>query len=170
METKRTLPEFNGQSSYGGALRFFEPDDLSWKEVWGRAYGPLLPDIRIFASDAFGVMFGFDAAGEVVIFWAESGEIEELGIDEDTFYSLIKDDPEETINWGLYKQAVKELGPVPLTENLAFKIELALGGELAVSNMERMDSVLHMQSLGKIAQQLVDIPYGSVINRVILEE
>lgn len=136
MKIKETLPEFNGRSAYSGALRFFDPDDLSWQEDWGKSYGPLLPQIRIFASDAFGVMYGFDRTGQVVIFWAENGEIEELGIDEETFYSLIKEDPEETINWGLYKEAVRKLGNVPLNEDLAFKIELALGGKLDVNNLK----------------------------------
>jgi len=166
MDTKETLPEYNGRSAYGGALRFRNPDDLSWQETWGISYGPLLPDIRIFAADAFGVMYGFDRKGQVVIFWSESGEIEELGFDEETFYTLIKEDPEATINWPLYKQAIEKLGELPLNEDFAFKIELALGGNLTVSNIERMDSILHMQALGEIAQQLIGVPYGTAIDKV----
>lgn len=166
---RNDLPEFTGDTAFKGALRFFDINDDSWKLSWGVCYGSLIPDIKIFASDAFGTVYGLLDDGEVAIFWTETGELEQLGIYENDFYDLIVEDPENTINYSLYCEAENSYGAITKENHFAFKIETALGGELSLSNITIMNQVDHFRSLGKLATQIDIIPEGESINSVMLE-
>jgi len=156
------VPGFDGHTAFGGALRFHDALDLSWIDRWGREYGALIPDLRFFASDAFGTMYGLNAAGHVGIFWSETGDVEELGVDREEFFEMIAEDPNGTINLDLYREAVERIGVITYDQHFSFKVETALGGQLAVENLMIMDADAHMRALGAIAQQIHDIPPGSV--------
>lgn len=147
------LPGFDGRAAFDGALRFFETDD-AWMTRWGCHFGDLVPDLRLIASDAFGTMFGLDKFGKVAIFWAETGDIEPLGVDEIAFLSMIMKDPNGTINLDLYQAAVREFGPIGPQQHFAFRVETALGGQVALDNLMVMDADEHMRVLGALAQQI----------------
>jgi hypothetical protein len=158
---KENLPGFDGSSAFGGALRFHEPNDQTWLEQWGRNYGSLTPQLDFFASDAFGTYYGIDHSGLVSIFWSETGEVERLGLEESDFFQKIKHDPDGTINFNLYQEAVRRFGkPLP-SQHFAFKLETALGGSVAAENIVIMDAVEHMRALAKIAQQIAGVPDGT---------
>lgn len=169
MPKSEVFSDFDGAAAFKGALRFFDPDDDRWKTSWGVSYGPLMPNIRLFASDAFGVMYGLDDDDKAVIFWSETAELERLGVTEEEFYRLIKQDPDGTISYGLHVDAEKIYGRLGLDQHFAFKIELAMGGELSVKNIMVMDAVAHMNALGKLAQRIRDIPVGTKFDQVRLE-
>jgi hypothetical protein len=170
MQINSVFEDFDGNTAFGGALRFYDPADESWRTTWGVYYGMLIPNIRIFASDSFGVYYGLDERNKVAIFWSETGELETLGVGIDEFYTMIKEDPERTINISLYNDAEKKLGKIKSNEHFSFKVELSLGGELSVDNLVITDEVSHMRQLGKIAQQILQLPVGTEINKVELEK
>jgi hypothetical protein len=114
-------------------------------------------------------MYGLAADRTVAIFWPETGETERLDIDQTEFYRLIKQDPDGTINYSLYRQAVEKLGELSLGQHFAFKIELALGGQLDVDNVVMMDATEHMNMLGKLAQRISGLPVGTRFDRVSIE-
>lgn len=163
MANRQELPGFDGGTAFGGALRFFEADD-AWMTRWGRSYGDLAPNLRLIASDAFGTMYGLDESGKVSIFWSETGETEPLGVDEAAFLSMIVEDPNGTINLDLYQSAVREFGPIGPQQHFAFRVETALGGQVALDNLMVMDADEHMRGLGALAQQIHDVPTGSRFN------
>lgn len=156
------LPGFDGYTAFGGALRFHDVGDSSWIDLWGSGYGTLIPDLRFFASDTFGTMYGLNAAGHVAIFWSETGEVEEIGVGQEEFFAMIVEDPNSTINLDLYREAVEKIGAITSGQHFAFKVETALGGQLAVENLMIMSADDHMRALGVIAQQIHDMPPGSV--------
>lgn len=170
IDPKNYFKDYDGNAALDGALRFHDINDKKWKDDWGLSYGNLIPDIRIFASDAFGLMYGLNENNEVTIFWSETGELEKLGINIETFYKRIIDNPDSTINLYLFKEAEKCLGKLNIHEHYAFKIELAMGGELSTDNLIICDSNVHMNQLGKIAQQISRLPVGTKITNVLLEK
>ena len=170
MATKQDLPGYNGSTAFDGALRFFESEDDSWKSIWGHCYGSLMPDIRIFASDAFGTVFGLVEKNKVAIFWCETGELEFLGIELEDFYEMIVQDPTGTINFDLYQAAIELYGKPAFEEHFAFKVETALGGELTTDNIVVMDAIEHFRAMAKIANQIKNIPTGQRIEKIKLEE
>lgn len=169
MSDKESLPDFDGRTAFGGALRFYDPDDDSWEQQWGRFYGNLMPNIKVFAIDAFGTVYGISSNDMVTIFWSETGEVEDLGVGISDFYEMIMQDPDNTINLGLYEDAVKKYGKLSFDEHFAFKIETALGGSLTVDNISVMSADEHFQSLGKLANRIKDIPEGEVISNITIE-
>jgi hypothetical protein len=178
-EHRDWLQRHNGAVALAGALRIFPlvsaegmMDVASWnnREVWKASYGPLAPeDLWVFAEDAFGVQFGFLPDGGVARFWNETGEIEPLDLGLVSFLEVIADDPDETISYGLFRDALSVLGPLELSEHLAFRVETALGGELSVNNLQKMDALIHMRASGKIAQQIAGLAVGDKIDRAVLE-
>lgn len=170
MIDKTQLPKYDGFSAYDGALRFFDPEDTSWKYQWGKYYGELMPNIKIFAADAFGTVYGLLDNGSTAIFWTETGEIEGLGVDLDEFFELVYQDPDGTINLSLYQAAVEKFGNISVDKHFAFKVETALGGQLSIDNIVLMDSNDHFKALSKIAKQIKNIPEGQVINNILIED
>lgn len=167
---KELLPDFDGKSAFSGALRFFDRENKSWEKEWGGHYESLMPEIDIFAIDAFGTVYGLSNGGEVVIFWSETGDIEPLGVGENEFYEIIVDDPINTINYDLYLAAIQEYRELSYDEHFAFKIETALGGELSTDNISIMNAIDHFKALGKLANKIKDIPEGEVVSNVLLDE
>jgi hypothetical protein len=161
-EYPRWLGTANGGCGFSGALRFFPareheslPGLCDWnRSRWLDAYGSLRPGLFLFAEDAFGLQFGFLEDGNVAIFWGETAEVEPLGTDLRGFVDRIKEDPDTTISFSLFQEAVEMLGPLSLNQHFAFKVETALGGNLSVTNLTIMGAVDHMRSLGKIATQI----------------
>lgn len=158
--SKEDLPGFNGKTALQGALRFIEPND-DWRERWGLSFGSLSPQLKLFAADAFGVVYGLDDKGKVSIFWPDGGDVEPLDVTEAEFYELIKADPDNTINLRLFLDASAALGEIGPSQSFAFKIELALGGAPSVDNIVIMDTDEYMRALGAIAQQIHDVPEGT---------
>ena len=158
---KSFLPGFDGTRAFGGALRFFDAKNQEWVATWGKYYGNLLPKLRFFAGDAFGLLYGLDSNKKVSIFWTETADIEDLGVSEDEFYQLIQQDPDETINLALYKDAVDKLGEPNLDQDFALKVETALGGQLSIDNLYICDRESHLIGLAKIATQIHKMPAGT---------
>jgi hypothetical protein len=158
---KSALPGFNGLSAFDGALRFLSKADETWLSKTRSFYGDLFPQLSIFAEDAFGVLFGFDANARVNIFHSESADIEFLGIYEDEFYGIISDDPDGTIGLAFYRQCVSALGRPLLEEHFAFKVETALGGALETKNVSILNRIDHYRALGSIARQIHNVPVGT---------
>lgn len=166
---KNNLPGFNGSSAYSGGIRFHDVGDMSWRELWGRYYEHLEPNIHIFATDAFGTVYGIGSYDTVVIFWPETGDVEELGITEGEFYGLIAADPDNTINLKLYNDSIVIHGVPALDEHFAFKIETALGGHLTVDNITIMPIKDHYRFMAKLALQIHDMPVGTKITNIVSE-
>jgi hypothetical protein len=165
-DLRKDLPGYDGQTAFGGALRFLPADSSAWTQQWLPAFGELKPQLKFFATDAFSTLFGYDANGNVVIFLPETAEFDALDVPEDTFYRVILEDPGETIHADLFNQAVKKFGKLLPDETFALKIETALGGQLDVENLYKMPQVTYLIALGKIAQQLHGMNPGDQITSV----
>lgn len=170
MVHKSELPDYDGTSAYGGALRFHDPADKSWVLRWGHSYCQLMPAIDVFASDAFGTVFGLTEEKEVAVFWPETGELERLGIGPDDFYEMIARDPEGTISLSTYLGAVGLHGKPSPVEHFALRIETAVGGKFSPDNMVIMDADSHLRALGKIALQVSGMPIGTRVTTVRVDE
>jgi hypothetical protein len=166
MATRKDLPEYDGQTAFGGALRFLPADSSDWTQQWFSAFAKLKPPLKFFATDAFSTLFGYDSNGSVVIFLPETAEIDALGVPEDAFLDLILADPDATIHFELFKQAVKQFGKLLPDETFALKIETALGGQLDLENLYKMQQMTYLIALGKIAQQLSGMNPGDRITSV----
>jgi len=167
---KSSLPDFDGNTAFGGALRFYDCEDDAWKSEWGKYYGSLIPDIKVFAIDAFGAVYGLSEKYEVVIFWSETGELEPLGVEMNEFYEMIMNDPIGTINLDLYLEAVDRYRKPSFDEHFAFKIETALGGKLTTDNITILNSIEHFKALGKLANRINEIPEGQGIDNISIEQ
>jgi hypothetical protein len=173
---RRWLHQAGGAIALEGALRFFPtlPQDglhaiSFWNSeaAWKPAYGSLAPtELLIFAEDAFGVQFGFRPNASIARFWNETGEIEALELGLADFVQAIADDPDDTVSYALYCEASRTLGRPDLSEHFSCRVETALGGRLAVDNLQRVNSLEHMRASGKIAQQIAKLPVGTKIGRV----
>jgi hypothetical protein len=159
--SRSKLPDYSGDSAFGGALRFLSPDDSDLIEVIRENYGDLSPNIEFFAADAFGVYYGLNKRGKVAIFWTETADIEEIDVSQDEFYELILDDPDSTINLSFYRMAVETYGRIEKHQDFALKVESALGGAMTLENIYICDAAQHLAVLAKIARQIHSIPIGT---------
>jgi hypothetical protein len=152
------LPGFDGTTAFNGALRFHAATP-----AWVAAYGNMAPQGATFlAEDAFGVQYlRDDRSGNICVFWPETAKYEDLGYDEAQFWQIVKAHPNDTILLDLYDTARATLGPVIVGQHYAWIIELALGGEQELSNLEVMDAHQHMRALASIAGQIKDLPDGT---------
>jgi hypothetical protein len=158
---KNFLPQYDGRTAYAGALIFFDPNGPDWTSGWRQSYGDLFPSLRFFAGDAFGLLFGLDSSDKVCIFWSETAEVEPLGIDERSFYGIISEDPDGTVNKSFFYEATQAIGTLTRDQVFAFKVEIALGGRLAIENLYVSDRVEYMRALGNIARQIHRDPTGT---------
>src|SRR2546423_4147545 len=122
-DSRKDLPQYDGRTAFGGALRFLSADSSEWAQQWLSAFAELTPQLKFFATDAFSTLFAYDTNQNVVIFLPEAAEIEALGVSEDTFVQAIIDNPNETIHLDLFDQAVKKFGKLMPDETFALKIE-----------------------------------------------
>jgi hypothetical protein len=91
----------------------------------------------------------------------ETAEVEPIGIDEGEFYRTILEDPDGTVNKSFFDEATQRMGALKPDQIFAFKVEIALGGRLAIDNLYISDRVEYMRALGKIAQQIHHDPVGT---------
>ena len=160
-----------GLSAFGGALRIFPskasvqlPSMAQWNdfEGWRGHYRHLAPRWPIIGEDSFGTQYLLDPEHEQVsIFWAETAEIEAVGVSPAEFLEMIIADPEETISLRLYQQCVGRYGELQLRQHFAFRVELAVGGSPEVNNIVVMTAAEHMVALASIALQIREIPLKS---------
>jgi hypothetical protein len=162
-EYRDWIVENNGGVAYDGCLRLFpvrsseglvDLDSWNAPHGWKESFADLAPSLSIFGEDAFGLQFAFSDAGNVVIFWSETGELESLGYGVREFLLRIAADPDGTISYNLHRQGIAALGSLQLNQHFAFKVETALGGHLSLDNLTVVDAQAHMRALGKIALQL----------------
>ncbi len=165
-DSRRDLPDFDGQTAFGGGLRFIPGDPAEWAQQWLPAFGELKPELTFFATDAFSTLFGRGPNGNVVIFLPETGEVDALGVPVDSFLHLIVEDPEATIHIDLFKQAVRKFGKLQPDETFALKVETALGGQLDIENLYKEQQVKYLVALGKLARQLQAMELGDRITSV----
>jgi hypothetical protein len=158
---KDCLAQYDGRTAYAGALIFFDPNSPTWTWGWRQSYGDLFPSLRFFAGDAFGLLFGLDSSDKVCIFWGETAEVEPLGIDERRFYGIIFEDPDSTVNKSFFDETTHAISALKPDQIFAFKVEIALGGKLAIDNLYISDRVQYMQALGNTARQIHRDPAGT---------
>lgn len=166
--------EVGGGIAYEGALRLFPWSVDSpltsyrhWnsRTGWHSWYGPLAPEWDSFGEDAFGVQYLISRDDEpvVAIFWAETGEVEHLGVGPGDFLRMVREDPEETISMVLYRACVARYGELPPRQHFAMRVEAALGGKFDVENIVPMDALEHMRALSQIALQIHSVPIGTTL-------
>lgn len=143
-----------------GALRFYAPDT---RHDWLGFYVELVKKpLSFFAEDAFGIQFAL-INGVVAVFQTETAELEPIGMTPSEFYQAILNDPEGTLSWSLYKTAVQLLGKPSSEQHFAFKVELALGGQPVIENIEIINSFDHFKMMASIAKQIKDVPIGTIL-------
>jgi hypothetical protein len=170
-----------GGVAFGGALRLFpfrareglpSFDEWNARDGWRSSYGELAPQWDSVGEDAFGTQYLISPGlqPKVALFWAETAEIEELGVGPSEFLEMIAEDPEGTVSLSLYEACVARFGSLPLNAHFALRVEAALGGEMTAENVVPMPAREHMAALAHIARQVKDVPIGTVFTDVKLAE
>ena len=144
-------PEMNlDEILQSGALRFYAQGT---RHDWISFYGNLVKKpLSFFAEDAFGIQFAL-LNGAVAVFQPETAELESLGMTTSEFYQVMVNDPEGTLSWSLYQSAVDLFGKPASDQHFAFKVELALGGQPVIENIEIINSAEHFKMMASIAKQ-----------------
>jgi hypothetical protein len=142
------------------------PDDLlsEWRWLIGEA-------TNLFLVSSCGDMFLSDQNGHVLWLDSGTGQLQQIANSLAQFDSL-RQHQQNADQWfmpqlvgDLMVTGVK-LGP---GECYSYKKPPILGGQIAPSNFEPTDLLVHFSTLGQIHKQVKDLPAGTKISKINLE-
>ena len=162
----------NGFYAFEGALHVFpthsEEREMgleSWNDngLWRSAYAELVDGCLFFAEDIFGGQFCIKG-NKIYTFEPETGTLDYLADDIDTWAQVVLDDYEVLTGYPLAHQWQKLNGQLPPQTRLLPKIPFVVGGEFVLDNMRLSNSVEGMKFRADIANQIKDLPNGTRIS------
>lgn len=135
-----------------------------WNEnvLWRSAYKGLADGCLFFAEDVFGGQFCIKD-NKVCIFDPETGALEYLADDIESWVKMILSDYEALTGYPLAHQWQKKNGQLPTGKRLLPKVPFVLGGEFVLDNLYLADAVEGMRFRADIASQIKDLPDGAQI-------
>lgn len=154
------FPDCSGLSAFEGLLRLFCPADELWGLTWSKFSGLNFDWNNALMYDVFGNVY-FTNNIFVNILSLDSGDIVPLDVNVRELAAAVVSDPNSTIMFGKYAEAIKFLGRLKDNQNYAFKVELSLGGAFDVDNMYISDRLENVKNLAKIARQIRCVPIGA---------
>jgi hypothetical protein len=139
-----------------------------WNEpaLWKTEYGIDLSATLFFAEDVFGNQFGLVSPGVVVVFDAETGEIEEMTRSVEDWAAAVIEDSDYRTGFPLAHEWQSRNGPLARGQRLLPKTPFVLGGQYSIDNLYALEDVEGMHFRATIAAQIRGVPDGS---NVILE-
>lgn len=177
------MAEHAGASFGGGQLRFLgqagRPSIRDWNAETGwRADWPSMPRATAFASDWLGRLYLFDPKrlrnGEprIGLLDPASGEYEVIDRPfEDFLVDILVEEGRQLLDSDRLAEWISSGGRVPAPDEcVAFTVPLILGGEREPSNMEVTSLVVWVSLSGQIYEQTKDLPPGTEITGLTLNE
>ncbi|NWB11820.1 SMI1/KNR4 family protein [Pseudomonas sp. D5002] len=165
------LVQRNGFYALESALHVFpthsSQDEIGlrdWNEdtLWRGAYKGIADGCLFFAEDIFGGQFCIKD-NKIYIFDPETGALEYLADDIESWAKIILSDYEALTGYPLAHQWQKKNGQLPTGKRLLPKVPFVLGGEFVLDNMYLADAVEGMRFRADIACQIKDLPDGAEI-------
>ncbi|MCU1719276.1 SMI1/KNR4 family protein [Pseudomonas sp. 5P_3.1_Bac2] len=135
-----------------------------WNEniLWRSAYKGLADGCLFFAEDVFGGQFCIKD-NNVCIFDPETGALEYLADDIESWVKILLSDYEALTGYPLAHQWQKKNGQLPTGKRLLPKVPFVLGGEFVLENLYLADAVEGMRFRADIASQIKDLPDGAQV-------
>jgi hypothetical protein len=161
----------NGFYAFESALHVFPSDNTHqfmdiarWNEssLWRSEYGEIIGEYLFFAEDIFGHQF-LVFENKIHAFEPETGEIEEIANDFDTWAKLMLDEYNFRTGFSLAHEWQIKYGAIPQGERLLPKIPFVLGGEYSLDNLYLLDSVKGMRLRATLAHQINNLEDGAKI-------
>ena len=159
----------NGFYAFQSALHIFPigtaegiMDLESWNAdtLWRNGYGRKTEHCLFFAEDIFGGQFCIHE-DKVCYFEPETGELEDLAPNLESWACLILEDYQVLTGYLLAHRWQKENGPLSSGKRLLPKVPFILEGAFEVDNVYAADAVEGMRFRGDLARQLDSIPDGA---------
>ncbi|WP_411386449.1 SMI1/KNR4 family protein [Pseudomonas sp. MPB03] len=161
----------NGFYAFESALHVF-PTHSNQQEIgvydwnsdalWRSGYKGMADGCLFFAEDVFGGQFCFKD-GKIYIFDPETGSLEYLADDVESWAKSILVDFDVLTGHPLANQWQKQNGQIPAGKRLLPKVPFVLGGEFVLDNLYLADAVEGMKLRADIASQIRDLPDGAQI-------
>lgn len=161
----------NGFVAFESALQVFPtkkakgvPGLFDWNapEGWRIHYDTIQQPVLFFSQDLFACQFGISSSG-IIHFNPESGKISKHSISLKEWAQKILTDYDFETGWSIGKKW-QEINGVLLNEfRLLGKVPFVMGGNYDVSNMKAVKLNEAMDKLGKLYQQIKNIPDGTSI-------
>ncbi|CAN1596819.1 SMI1/KNR4 family protein [Pseudomonas sp. B21-028] len=135
-----------------------------WNEsaLWRSGYKGLADGCLFFAEDIFGGQFCIKDS-KVYIFDPETGSLEYLADDIESWAQMLLSDYEVLTGYPLAHQWQKQNGQLPAGKRLLPKVPFVLGGEFVLDNLYMADAVEGMRFRADIASQIKELPDGAQI-------
>ncbi|MFA1028501.1 hypothetical protein ALP10_01178 [Pseudomonas syringae pv. helianthi] len=135
-----------------------------WNEstLWRSDYKGLADGCLFFAEDVFGGQFCIKDS-KVYAFDPETGSLEYLADDIESWVQLLLSDYEVLTGYPLAHQWQKQNGQLPAGKRLLPKVPFVLGGEFVLDNLYLADAVEGMRFRADVASQIKDLPDGAQI-------
>lgn len=159
-ELNAALEEINGFFAFNAGIQVFRVGaeglgyDLEhWNDqaTWKDTYQGLADDLFCFAQDIFGMQFGVTGAGRVVLMDPETAARQDLGGSLEEWAAWLLSDPDHHGQGQTALRWQDQFGALEVTERLAHRTPLILGGEHTVDNVMVLDAVACMRALGPVA-------------------
>jgi hypothetical protein len=165
------LERVNGFVAFEGALRVRGLGDLAgdligWNrpDGWRSHYGAIARGMFFFAEDVFGNQFAL-SDDAVLLFDAETGEVENLGADIASWADAILADAQVLTGYPLaHAWQVAAGRPISPSSCLVPKTPFVLGGAYSLDNLFEMPTERAMRLRGDLATQLYELPDGATIS------
>lgn len=165
------LERKNGFLAFEAALHVFGdceqgayPSLHLWNshDCWRQYYGSLAEGCIFFAQDAFGFQFAIKDDA-VWSFDAETGGLTKLADTLEGWAALVLNDYEFQTGYPFIHAWQLEHGSIPANHRLFPRKPFVLGGTFEASNLVLSNAIHGMQFRGFVAQQLKDLPEGTVV-------
>lgn len=171
-ELAALLTRINGFFLFNAGVQVYragEPGlgpELAWwnePETWKAAYGGLADGLFCFGQDLFGTQFAIRNGIEVVTFDPETAATEALGDSLDAWAQWLLDDP-DVRGAASFARAFQDSEGALQPDQRLLPLRLFVGGgSYDFDNLTVKDAATAMRIRGPIAQQLHDLPEGTVV-------
>ncbi|MFC0546016.1 SMI1/KNR4 family protein [Kutzneria chonburiensis] len=162
----------NGFYAFESALHVYASGDSSapgrsieeWNDggLWKRAYGGLVTDGRFFAEDVFGGQFVL-VGSTVYTFNPETAELSPFAEGVGGWAAEVLDQYDFVTGYSVAHAWQQAHGALPVGHRLVPRIPFVLGGEFVADNMVSVEAAVAMRYMGRLANELSDLPDGARI-------
>ncbi|WP_375496410.1 hypothetical protein [uncultured Nostoc sp.] len=175
---KEFLTEYSGSTFNDGLYRVYKLTEIEeWTVIVENTFPDFKGRIICFAYDWLGRQFTLDSnriiKGEplILMFDVGSGEVVETTISFQDLHNLIVDYPNEILASDFFAQWRLSVGyGIERHQCIGYKIPLFLNGKEELSNLEINSMKLYWELLGKILEQVRQLPPGTKVTKIEIQE
>ena len=136
---------------------------------WKAEYGDSLSPLTFFAENIFGEQYGVTSDGEIVKFWPETGTIDKVASDVESWAKWLYSDYQVETGYPFAVRFQNEHGPLHLGQRLAPIVPFSFGGSYELSNLYAATDDAAMRTRASIAKQIENLPEGAPVTIRITE-